>query len=415
MDTLENELIDAMCQMPIIDAHEHLVQERQAIAEDADVFTRIFCHYSITNAIMAGLGKPPDGREIREWLKDTSVPLMERWTHFRESYAAIRDTGYARAARQAVTALYGIDDVTDENVEEVSERLQADNTEGLYHRILVDRCGITRVINQGGWNDGPGGMAVGVSWDFVGIFAWEAEQLEAFYHASCERNGGDFDCPSEWVRSVLEHLRTMGHVGLKIMGFPPSERIDDSTAERLFKMIEQGLTDEDAHSLGNWVGHRAIELAPEFDFVVAVHCGIIWCGGDFTTLAPDKLIPLIERYPDTVFDLYHGGIPWVRTIAVMANQYSNIVLNMCWTHQISPYMTEHMINEWIDLVSTSRIIAFGGDVVYPEKTLGALVVARENIARALAVRIRRGQMTTTRAIDTCRAWFHDNPERIYAL
>jgi len=78
-------------------------------------------------------------------------------------------------------------------------------------------------------------------------------------------------------------------------------------------------------------------------------------------------------------------------------------------------MTEQLVNELIDLVSSNRIIAFGGDNEYPEKTLGALILARENIARALAVRVERKQMNMSRAVETCRAWFYDNPKLTYAL
>jgi len=79
-------------------------------------------------------------------------------------------------------------------------------------------------------------------------------------------------------------------------------------------------------------------------------------------------------------------------------------------------MTENVLNEWLDLVPANKIIGFGGDYSCgPEKTYGALVMARENMARALAVRVARGQMSESRAVDVCRAWLYENPRRIYAL
>jgi len=99
----------------------------------------------------------------------------------------------------------------------------------------------------------------------------------------------------------------------------------------------------------------------------------------------------------------------------MANQYPNVNLDLIWCHQISPYMTENFLNEWIDLVPLNKIIGFGGDNDVPQKTYGVLVMTRENIARALAVRIARGQMSESRAADICRMWLYDNPKRIYGL
>ena len=100
----------------------------------------------------------------------------------------------------------------------------------------------------------------------------------------------------------------------------------------------------------------------------------------------------------------------------MGNQYPNVRLNLVWCYQISPYMTEQFLGEWIDMVPVNKIIAYGGDACDgPEKSVGALALARETIARVLAVRIERKQMTESRAMDICRAWLYENPKRIYNL
>ena len=64
----------------------------------------------------------------------------------------------------------------------------------------------------------------------------------------------------------------------------------------------------------------------------------------------------------------------------------------------------------------NKIIGFGGDnCLGAEKTYGVLKMAEENIARALAVRVERKEMTEARAVDICRLWLYDNPKRIYRL
>jgi len=194
--------------------------------------------------------------------------------------------------------------------------------------------------------------------------------------------------------------------------------VPDADAVSIFAKVKNGsLTDEEAGRLGVWMAHKGLELAPEYGLAVAIHCGLVWCcWNDFRVLNPLRLIPLLIRYKDTTFDLYHAGIPWVREIGVMGNQYPNVHLNLVWCHQISPYMTEHMLNEWIDLVPINKITGFAGDNVDgPEKTVGVLVLARENIARALARRLKRGQISESRAVDIARAWLYDNPKRIYNL
>jgi len=404
-------LVAEMEKMPVIDAHEHMPTEAELTSRPADVLTRIYCHYSVTNAVSAGMAGD------RMALKDTDRPLEERWAAFRPYLEAIRHTGYARAAQIAARDLYGIDEISDETYVELSERIQAANRPGLFERIFKDKCRIERVLNQGSWSDGPRGYAVPVHRGFMDFNWHSAGAVRRLYEGWKEANGGDFADAAEWVRSWLDKLVRDGAVGLKLNAGMPRESVSDEEASSLFARLKSGgLTDEEAGQLGAWIIHKAVELAADYGLVVAVHCGIIWrCWQDFSRTNPMHMVPVLMRHRRTAFDLYHGGIPWVREMAVIGNQYPNAHLNLIWCHQISPYMTEHMLNEWIDLVPANKIIGFGGDNSGPEKTYGVLVMARENIARALAVRLKRGQMSESRALDICRAWLYENPRRIYGL
>jgi hypothetical protein len=213
-------------------------------------------------------------------------------------------------------------------------------------------------------------------------------------------------------------LASEGHPGIKIVADLPGECVVPQDGWRLMeKLRTKGLDGPEARQLGIYLTHGALARAGKVGLVVAVHCGIIWdCWQDFARNHPRNMILLLRRYRDTAFDLYHGGMPWVREMAVIGNQYPNAHLNLVWCHQISPYMTEHMLNEWIDLVPLNKIIGFGGDNCDgPEKTYGVLRMMQENIARALSVRIERRQLSESRALDICRMWLYENPRRIYAL
>ena len=413
MDELISGLIAEMAKMRVIDSHEHMPTEEEVVAREADVFTRIYCHYSLTNAISAGMAATD-----RDVLKDTRLPIEERWRIFSPYRRAMEETGYARAARITARDLYGIEEINDHTYLELSHRLQAANKPGLFDRVLKDKCKIERVLNQGSWHDGKGGFAVPVYRAFMRLAASTPEALRTVYDEWKTANGADFDDATAWVAFWCARLAEEGHVGLKFSAALPADCVDDSTAGALFRKLKDGsLKDDEAPVLGTWLMHKAIETAPQSGLVVAVHCGIIWnCWGDFTALNPLNLIPLVMKYRSTTFDLYHGGIPWVREIAVMANQYPNVCLDLIWCHQISPYMTEQMLNEWIDLVPLNKIIGFGGDNCdSPDNTYGVLAMTRENIARALAVRISRGQLSESRGVEICEDWLHHNPARIYGL
>jgi predicted TIM-barrel fold metal-dependent hydrolase len=413
MDSTEHscyrQLLEELRRMPVIDSHEHLDTEQALVSRPADVLTRIYSHYVTTSLHAAGLTRS------RDWLADTSVPLDERWAAARPYIEAIRDTGYARAAQITARDLFGIEEISDATYRELSARVQANNTAGLFERVLRQRCGIETVLNQGPWQ---GGMAREVSRDFTDMQWCEASRLGAIYGEHCGKwnlRPGD---PDEWLDRWLVDIKGRGCPGIKIQSWATSEPPSPDEARKLLGALCAGRLDQAGlRGLREYLLHGALKRCAKLRLVVAVHTGIVWeCWQDFTQTHPNLMIPLLRRYRDTTFDLYHGGMPWVREMAVIGNQYPNTVLNMVWCHQISPYMTEQMISEWLDLVPVNKIIGFGGDCSDgPEKAYGALRLAQENISRALSVRVERGQMSESRALDICRLWMYANPKRIYSL
>jgi hypothetical protein len=79
-------------------------------------------------------------------------------------------------------------------------------------------------------------------------------------------------------------------------------------------------------------------------------------------------------------------------------------------------MTASALDEYIDWLGSDKLIAFGSDVHQMiEKVYGHLELARLNVAGVLARRIEMGLMNCDDALQLVRAWFFDNPTRIYRL
>jgi len=106
----------------------------------------------------------------------------------------------------------------------------------------------------------------------------------------------------------------------------------------------------------------------------------------------------------------------VRQAAFVTKNLRNTSTNLCWTYLVSQHMTETSLQEWLDIVPVSKVIAFGGDYVWnPQMVWGHLVMCRESLARAFAARIRRGMMDLEGATGVLRGWMYDNPKRIYRI
>jgi hypothetical protein len=131
-----------MVEMDIIDCHEHLPPEHVRTDSLQDVFT-LFSHHTGYDLVSAGMGS-----QEYESLVDHNVSLDKRWQKFRPYWQAIRFGNYARAALLTAKLVYGFDDINDETYQGLSEKITAENTPGIYKRILCDRCRIRAALTQ---------------------------------------------------------------------------------------------------------------------------------------------------------------------------------------------------------------------------------------------------------------------------
>ena len=116
-----------------------------------------------------------------------------------------------------------------------------------------------------------------------------------------------------------------------------------------------------------------------------------------------------------MFDVFHGGFPYVEEAGVQGKYFPNVYLNMCWMHIMSPVLSQRALDLWLDMVPVNKIIGFGGDYSIVEKVYGHITMARENIAKVLGKRISEGKLKEKQALLIAHSLLHDNPKKLYAL
>ncbi len=416
MDTaLYHRLLEAIRQLPAIDAHEHLPEEGERLSQPADVFT-LFSHYTHNDLITAGMS-----REAYDRTQDAAVPLDERWAIFEPWWKLARHTSYCRAALIAVQRFYDADDITANNYAQISERIQAANTEGLYDRVLRQACGITKCLTQIG-------RIPQANRDLLVPVLPLTQWAEIADSAQVARRAAKVGMPvttlsnyCEVIRSDLADLKNKGVVGFKIHAGIAPDKANREAAETQFARLmfssgeHQQIVPGDA--LWTFIIHETIAACGELELPVSVHTGILWTNWqDFTVEHPRRLIPTILTHRQTRFDLYHAGIPWIREIGIIAKSYPNVWLNLCWVHIISQRLAIAALDEWLDLIPYNKILGFGGDYGKPvEKVYGHLQMAREDIAKVLAGRVTDGYFNEDEALNIARAWLFDNPNDLYQL
>jgi predicted TIM-barrel fold metal-dependent hydrolase len=402
---IENRLVAALSELETIDCHEHLGPEKQRLESSVDVFT-LFSHYTHGDLVVSGM-KETDYQS----LFNISLPLDHRWKLFKPYWEQIRWGSYARAALLAAEKFYGFDDINDKTYQPLSEAIQKANKPGIYQRVLRDACKIRTALTQCGSTHLDSPLLTPVMPMVYELESWEVVAHPAFEPEAAVRSLDDY---LDAVRRYVVRVKSEGAVGLKMVSNPYGEP-DRKQAASIFEKLRNGTVQSlpIPNALRDFVVDQTISFATQEGMVIAVHTGY-W--GDFRTLDPLHMIPLLQRHCETRFDIYHVGYPWMREALMLGKGFPNVWLNFCWTHIISQRFATTALDEAIDLIPMNKILAFGGDYGLPvEKVYGHLVMAREDIARVLARRIRVGQFDEEQAVTLAHKWFWDNPKELYAL
>ena len=404
----EQELMEAMARMEIIDCHEHLPPEQERTGSAQDVFT-LFSHYTQYDLLSAGM----EAKEYKS-LFDYNIPLDKRWAKFAPHFQAIRYGSYARAALLTAKMVYGVEDINDKTYAVLSEKIAAENTAGIYKRVLGERCGIKVALTQCQRTD----VARPLVPVMPGVNLTRIRNSKQLQELGDDAGRGlprDLDEYLALAKATLGKWVAQGTVGIKlrsIYNLPADRKAAEQAFKRLLNGEELSTDDRDFEVLENFLTHKVIDLAADLELVVAVHAGI-W--GDFRNLDPKFMLTLAPAHPRAKFDLYHLGMPFVRDAIVVGKNLPNVHLNLCWTHVISQVQACSGIDELLDQVPLNKILAFGGDYRRPvEKVVGHLHMARENFAKVFGRRIDWGMMSFDQAIGILKLWFWDNPLGLYS-
>ena len=168
--------------------------------------------------------------------------------------------------------------------------------------------------------------------------------------------------------------------------------------------------------LQNFLVHESIRFAGDHNIVYQIHTGLQ--AGHTNEIAesrPSLLTNLFREYREVKFVLFHGGFPYCREWGTLGKNFPNVYLDLCWMSIVSPATCVQMLDEWLDYVPNNKLFGFGGDLELVESIHGHLEQARDNIARALAVKVDRGDYDKNTALEIAENMLFNNPKNLYKL
>jgi predicted TIM-barrel fold metal-dependent hydrolase len=179
------------------------------------------------------------------------------------------------------------------------------------------------------------------------------------------------------------------------------ERLDKKSGEDIAIPLLSGA---ELRPLHDYLLHTYIQRANDEDIPVQIHTGYLaGIQRDLRNINPMQLIPLLLRYRNTRFDLFHAGWPYTEEMGAIGKNYPNVWISLCWAWTMNPIAVERALDSWLDCVPYNKIIGFGGDAKHPLAVYGYAIQAREGLARVFEKRIERGDMDEVLAKDAARA------------
>ena len=424
---LENRLFDVFNSMWIADSHEHILDESDRTSRDIDFFD-LLAHYTLGDLGNAGLT-----REGVELAMNKQASDAARWAAIEPFWRYARFTGYAQNLRIAIRDIYGFDEISAATIGKINAAVREKNKPGLYREVLKDRARI-RFYVQDDRHTHPSRpdreyFVIAREFDdFVVLQSHgDVHRLESLTNTSITslaslevalevRFNEALNAEMSAVKTLLAYQRDIYFA-----------QVERSAAEADFaRMIQvekappfnfRQRSVRPFRNLEDYLFHRVMRLANEHRVPVQIHTGLnsIAQGeyNDINNTNPAHLVNVFFLYQNTKFDLFHIGYPYVAEMAALVKCFTHVYVDFCWAHIISPATSIRALSEYLDTVPSNKILGFGGDFLYPELTYAHARIARRNVARVLAAKVRQEFCSEEEAVELARRILFDNVASLF--
>lgn len=391
-------------EIQIIDTHEHIPDEAAAIKRKKSLFS-FFEHYVSSDLVSAGMP-----RESLETMRDETndLSLADRWDLMAPYWPYARTTGYGRAFTGYMHDLFGIVDINEDSYQELSARIASAQRPGWHREVLRDRARIDKAIVTT-WPGEPVRSDRGLLLSSPIFDHYATVSTRAELQALEKEAGQSIQTLPQLMQAqeaAVDRMARDGAVAVKIfLAYQRPllfERVEQAQAGRVFDRIwlsqARDLKFEDVKPLQDFMTRRLVGLAAERGLPIQIHTGMQEGNGNHLTNAnPTLLTDLFLDFPDARFDVFHAGYPYWRETGVLAKYFANVYADLAWLHAISPRAAATILDEWLEIIPSNKILGVGGDSNYVEGAYGHTQTARRVTCDVLATKVETGGLSIDEA------------------
>ena len=229
-------------------------------------------------------------------------------------------------------------------------------------------------------------------------------------------DGSDLDEFVEMMRATIKARHQQGKVAAfkcaeaynRDIDFLPDEK---AAAKEAFGKHPSEISREQLRAFSNYIFNRACDLAGELDVPFQVHTGLAMLSGS----RPMNFEPILIKYPNVRFVLFHSGYPWTDEAAGLAHNHANALPSLTWTATICTSAAVRALGDFIDVAASCNCITWGSYCWTAEESIGAMMAWRFVVAKTLSERLADGRLTASRAEALARKLMYENGRSVYGI
>ena len=430
---------------PLFDDHEHLMPVPD-LEKDEDTYRSFMGYAGADLEIAAGIRTFGGNRD-----STGRVDRLATDSAFFAAWRKTRNTGYCRAIEKACEEVLGLafEEQNAETIGKTLKELKGSDAAAFFTEVLHKRAAVRWAVKDS--INMPEQVKDGLYPPFVRVNYRDDQLLSVInrdvivarehrWNRSIHSLDGLIDGMMDSITKCIETNKvTAFKIGLAYsrdlnFGYPSK-----ADAERAFNRLMYILRGEkvlrqderagnpaplaisqpspaELRPLHDYLTHRYVQRASDEGLPIQVHTGYLaGIYQDLRNIDPMQLVPLLLRYRNTLFDLFHAGWPYTDALGTIGKNYPNVYISLCWAWTMNPITMERALDAWLDGVPYTKILGFGGDTAHPIAAYGYAVQAREGIARVFEQRVGRGDMDIALAKDAARAILYTNGCELHNL
>ncbi len=438
-ETLVLDLEQALAELPMFDAHTHLIGGRLGARGLHDI---LLYHMVISDLYAAGCPSgarltqfpgSPDDREAHARIEE-ALPFLPH----------IRNTSCFWMVRTILADLYDwCEPITADNWRTLDARIREFADDRQWHHSILERLNIRRTCAEHarrGTGEDDQRLQYSLEWAFFtrcqwGEFDTALYELEHCWGRQPEPPspiGGQRPPTDRTLRSLEDVHAAVAHY---VNAIPYQQLIstatgfstdidyrlvsDDEMAAALARRDQAGPAERDTYSSYiNEAFLTALEQRPErivFQFSLGAEPLPFETGCLLRQRTIRQLAELIGRHPRLPFQCFLASRHANQALCTLARELPNLSLAGYWWHNFFPDAIRQVLSERLEMLPVNKQIGFFSDAYCAEWVYGKARLVQQQLARVLADKIDQGQYTHDDALSIAQALLYDSPQTLLGM